>query len=198
LSPRERARLAALLLCAPACTPTQAAPTATVAQSSSSPNMDRARELNEAGVAAFRANHFRDAIQYFRESRRLGGDPLVLWNEARCHELLDEAEIAAQSIEEYLKQPGLGPEDRAEAQRKLTELRNRPSRVTVVTTPPGAAVTIDNQLEVASLTPVSTVVTSGAHTIVVKKNGYSPAKQEIEGKLGRAIIVEIDLTKASR
>ena len=178
-----------------ACVKNDGATSATVAARASTPNVDRARELNEAGVTAYAANHIRDAIQYFRESWRLGGDSLVLWNEARCHELLDEAELAADAVEVYMKQPGIKPEERAEAQRKLAALKGRPSRLTIVTSPAGATFTIDGHPAAGLATPVSTAIPAGTHTIVVGSKGYDSESRDVDARFGRAVILELELVK---
>jgi hypothetical protein len=167
-----------------------------VALRSAAPNYDRARELNEAGVDAYRAQHLRDAIEYFHESWRLRGEALVLLNEALCHEQLGEPEIEASLIEEYLKQPGLRPEDRTEPQRTLATLKSRPSRLTIVTTPAGALLSIDGHAQPGIATPLTTTIVAGMHTVVVKKDGFQPESHAIEASFGRAVILELDLVKA--
>jgi hypothetical protein len=118
-------------------------------------------------------------------------------NAALCHEQLGEPELAASLIEEYLRQPGLKPEDRVEPEKSLRNLKSMPSRLTIVTTPPGAAVTIDGQAQPGLATPLTTTVTAGAHAVGVKKDGFQPAAQRIEARFGQAVIVELDLVKAA-
>jgi hypothetical protein len=119
-----------------------------------------------------------------------------MWNEAKCHEHLDEYEYAAKLIDEYLEQSDLAPEDRAEAQRELASIKGRPSVITVATTPTGAYVAVDGQG--AGVTPVSFEAAAGPHTLLIRRDGFQPQTQKIEARFGRAVILEIDLPKAAR
>jgi hypothetical protein len=195
-----RSALAFLFIVTSACTPAGArGPTgddpATPARAK--PNLEAARELDQQGVRAFRDGHFEDSIRYFRAAYRLGGPPSELWNIARCHERLDDAEGAAKAIEEYLAQRGLSPQDRAEAERDAAALRARPSTLTVTTRPAGATVTIDGN-RIVGPTPVSVEVRAGSHTIAVQRDGYAGETQPFEARFGRAVIVSLDLPRADK
>src|SRR6266852_4035645 len=95
------------------------------------PNVEGARELDQAGVHSFRDGHYVDAARYFRAAQDLGGPSSELWNIARCRERLDDAEGATAAIEDYLTRRDLAPKDRAEAEREAQALRGRPSTLTV-------------------------------------------------------------------
>jgi hypothetical protein len=159
-------------------------------------DLDAARELNQQGVVAFESGRYRDAIRLFREARRLGGPPSELWNIARCHQRLDEAEEAIATIDEYLSET-LSPEDRAEAVRERDKIRARPSVLTTVTVPPGAAVFVDGQFA-NGYTPLSSEIAAGSHSVTIKRGGYETKTVTVEAKLGRAVIVEIELVKAGK
>jgi hypothetical protein len=159
-------------------------------------DLDAARELDRHGVVAFESGRYRDAMRLFKEARRLGGPPSELWNVARCHEKLDEAEEAAAVIDEYLKET-LTPEDRAEAQRERDRLAKRPSVLTAVTVPAGAAVLVDGQ-PAYGYTPLASEIAAGSHNVTFKRQGYEPKSVTVEAKFGRAVIVEIELVKAGK
>lgn len=159
-------------------------------------DLDAARELDRHGVVAFEAGRYRDAMRLFKEARRLGGPPSELWNVARCHEKLDEAEEAAAVIDDYLKET-LTPEDRAEAQRERDRLAKRPSVLTAVTVPAGAAVLVDGQ-PAYGVTPLASEIAAGSHNVTFKRQGYEPKSVTVEAKFGRAVIVEIELMKAGK
>jgi hypothetical protein len=161
------------------------------------PNVDSARELDQEGVRAFREGRYADAIRYFRSAYRLGGPSSELWNIARSHERLDDAEGAVAAIEEYLALRDLSAQDRAEAERELRALRSRASTLTVTTTPPGAIVTVDGKQTVGS-TPLSVEVAAGAHTIAIRRDGFVPQTRPLEARLGRAVIVSLDLERTSK
>jgi hypothetical protein len=156
------------------------------------PDLDAARELDQQGVRAFRDARFSDAIRYFRSAYRLGGPSSELWNVARSRERMDDAETAAGAIEQYLSQRDLGAQDRAEAERELEALRARPSVLTVITVPGGAVVTVDGK-PIAAPTPVSLDLRPGPHTLAVHRDGYPTETRSLDARLGRAVIVRVDL-----
>lgn len=162
-----------------------------------SPDLESARELDQSGVRAFRDGRYADAIRFFRAAYRMGGPSSELWNIARCHERLDDAEAAAHAIGEYLALRDLAPADRAEAEREARALRTRPSLLTVTTMPAGAVVTIDGRQTVGP-TPVSLDVAPGTHSIAVRRDGYATETRPLEARFGRAVIVSLDLSRASR
>jgi hypothetical protein len=160
------------------------------------PQLDAARELDQEGVRAFRDARFADAIRYFRAAYRLGGPSSELWNIARSHERIDDPESAAGTIELYLAQKDLSPQDRADAERELGVLRSRSSIVTVITAPSGATVTFDGRVA-SSLTPLSFEVRPGSHALSVHREGYVDAAHPVEARYGRGVIVSIDLARSA-
>jgi hypothetical protein len=161
------------------------------------PDLGSARELDQEGVRAFSDSRYADAIRYFRAAYRLGGPASELWNIARSHERLDDAEGAATAIGEYLALRALSAQDRAEAERELRTLRTRPSMLTVTTTPSGALVTVDGKQTVGP-TPLSVEVAAGAHTIAIRRDGFAPQTRPFEARFGRAVIVSLDLEHTAK
>lgn len=175
--------------------PAPAAPS-TVAVSLVRANVDQARVLDQQGVRAFQAGRYRDAIFYFRASRRLGGPPSELWNAARAHEKLDEAELAAAAIDDYLADSAIAADERAEGIREKARLAARPSLLTVLTDPPGARVKVDSRS--VGTTPLSTEISPGTHTVKLTHTSTSstvPIEVTVEARYGRALLVERSLRK---
>jgi hypothetical protein len=160
----------------------------------SGPSVVGARELDQEGVRSFRDGRYAEATRYFRAAYRLGGPSSELWNVARSRERLDDAEGASDAIEEYLAQTDLSPADRGEAEREARGLRARPSMLTVTTNPRGALLTIDGK-QAPGPTPVSVEIAAGAHTIVVRHDGYVTETRPLEARFGRAVIVSLDLAR---
>lgn len=160
-------------------------------------DLDAARELDQQGVRAFAGGRYREAIHFFTEARRLGGPPSELWNIARCHERLDEPEESAKAIEAYLASPAIAADERVDAQRELERLKTRPSTIVVVTSPPGATVTVDGQAPLGA-TPLSVELAAGAHTIVLKRDGFKPHTARLDARFGRGLILEIELAKGTK
>ncbi len=161
------------------------------------PNVSGARELDQQGVSSFREGRYGDAVRYFRAASRLGGPSSELWNVARSYEKIDDAERADLAITEYLSRRDLSPQDRGDAEREARALRARPSLLTVTTNPPGALVTLDGKPGQGP-TPLSVSVTAGAHTIAMKREAYAAVTKTFEARLGRAVIVVLDLAPAGK
>src|SRR5439155_20056348 len=107
--------------------------------------LPRARVLDQQGVRAFQQGRYRDAIDYFEDALKLGGPSTELWNIAKCHQKLDEPELADEALERYLARGDLSATDRADAEKLRKEIRTRASSVTVTSSPTGAKVTIDGK-----------------------------------------------------
>ncbi len=163
----------------------------------STPDLEGARELDQSGVRAFKEGRFADAIRFFRAAYRRGAPASELWNIARCDERLDDAERAVHAIDEYLAQRDLPPADRADAERELRGIASRPSMLTVTTVPPGALLVIDGRQTVGP-TPVTVDVGAGSHTLTLRRDGFAPETRPFEARYGRAIIVSLDLARASK
>jgi hypothetical protein len=157
------------------------------------PSVELAKDLDHEGVRAYSGGRYHDAALLFRESRRLGGPSIELWNEARCFERTSDLEHAAQVLEDFLSQSDLTPEDRAQAERELSLIQAKPSVITVTTAPPGAVLAIDGQP--AGLSPTSLEVGAGAHVIAVRHPGYRAETQRVEARFGRGIVLELELVK---
>jgi hypothetical protein len=155
-------------------------------------DLSRARALDQQGAKAYADGRYNDAIRYFEEAYRLGGPPFELWNIAKCHLRLDQPEEAAATLERYLAVPDLPPEDREEATQQLEALKQRPSTLTVASSPAGASVTVDGQPQPGQ-TPLSVKVPPGKHTVEVAKDGRATHTEDIEARYGRAVIVNAEL-----
>jgi hypothetical protein len=148
-------------------------------------------------VRSFREGHFADAVRYFRAAFERGGPASELWNVARCEEHLDDPEAAVAALERYISRRDLSPADRAGAKRESESLRERPSVITVTTHPPGGSVWIDGE-RVAGSTPVSVEVPPGGHVVVVRRDGYAATSRAFDARLGRAVIVSLDLAPGDK
>jgi hypothetical protein len=163
----------------------------------STPDLESARELDQSGVRAFKEGRFADAIRFFRAAYRRGAPSSELWNIARCDERLDDAERAVHAIDEYLALRDLAPADRAEAERELRAIASRTSMLTISTVPPGAVVVLDGRQTVGP-TPLTVDVAAGSHSITIRRDGYAPETRPLEARYGRAVIVSLDLLRASK
>jgi hypothetical protein len=161
------------------------------------PNVDAARELDQLGVRSFRDGRFADAARYFGAAFDRGGPSTELWNVARAEERRDDLEAAEAALSAYLARADLTPGDRAEAERELQSLRARPSTLTVTTTPAGATVEIDGKAA-TGVTPLSQDLAPGDHTVAAQKRGFASATRSVTARLGRAVVVSLDLAAAEK
>lgn len=168
-----------------------------VSHARSTPDLESARELDQSGVRAFKEGRYNDAQRFFRAAYRKGAPSSELWNIARCDERLDEPERAVHSIEEYLAQTDLAPADRADAERELRAISSRPSMLTVTTVPSGAVVVVDGH-QVYAPTPLTVDIAPGSHSLTIRHEGYAPETRPFEARYGRAVIVSLDLQRASK
>ncbi|MFO0674970.1 MAG: PEGA domain-containing protein [Polyangiaceae bacterium] len=195
--PLVRAFALASALATAACGPSTPGPAKKPSASRTSPDLAAARELDQEGVRAFTDGRFRTAMDYFDAAARLGGPASELWNMAKCQQKLEDMEGAASTIEKYLSRKDLTAEDRAEANRELAEIRRRPSRVTVLTTPAGATVVVDDKRQtVMGKSPTTFDLPPGDHVLRVEMPGHAPSSKSVTTGLGRPVIVELSLSKS--
>lgn len=155
----------------------------------------RARVLDQQGVRAFQQGRYRDAIEYFEDALKLGGPASELWNIAKCHQKLDEPELADEALDRYLARSDLGAADRADAEKLRKEIQSRPSPVTVTSSPSGAKVMIDGHPR--GTTPMTVDVPPGTHRVTVTKLGSGMHEEEVTAKWGRGIVVDTSLDAGS-
>jgi hypothetical protein len=161
------------------------------------PDLKRARELDQQGGRAFKDGRYKDAITFFGEAFRYGAPPVELWNIAKCHLKLDEPESAEDSFRQFLVQPDLTAQDRADATQELEELRARPSTLAIDSDPSGATFTIDNAAAARGTTPGSIDIPPGKHHVHVEKEKVGAYDVDVEARLGRALIVQGHLAQNS-
>jgi len=147
-----------------------------------------ARAFDQQGVLAFEAGRYHDALVYFDAAFAHGGPPSERWNSAKCHLHLDEPEQAEADLTAYLALSGLSADDRREATATLEGVRQRPSTLTVVSTPLGLSVTVGGRR--IGVTPVSLPLSPGEHVVVVEREGGAHEEHRVSAHLGRAIVVE--------
>lgn len=129
---------------------------------------DAARAAFVRAVAAENRSDWRDAIAEYEEAYRLAPHPDVLYNLAGVYERLAERRSAAEHYRRYLDdKPDAA--DRKKVERKIAELRDRPSRVTVTTEPAGAIVIIDGERRGPA--PIELNLGAGTHQLVAEHAG---------------------------
>jgi hypothetical protein len=58
-------------------------------------------------------------------------------------------------------------------------------------------VVLDGQ-HTLGLSPLTVDVAAGSHSITIRRDGFSPETRPLEARYGRAVIVSLDLARASK
>ncbi len=133
-----------------------------------------ARVKFEAGVSAFGEHRYADAVQSFVEADALAPSAPLSFNIARAFERLDNAAAALRWYRDYLRRSPQAA-NLAEVQARVSEhaatlAARGVQQITVLTTPDGAALSIDEQA--VGPTPVTLELKPGRHRATLRLAGY--------------------------
>ena len=133
-----------------------------------------ARAKFDAGVRAFGERRYADAVQSFVEAEALAPSAPLSFNIARAFERLDNPAAALRWYRDYLRRSPQAP-NAAEVQARVSEhaatlAAQGVQQMTVLTTPDGAALTIDERA--VGLTPVTLELEPGRHRATLHLAGY--------------------------
>jgi hypothetical protein len=150
----------------------------------------------QAGVAAYDAQRYPEALAHFQEAYRIKPHPLVRVNMANCYERLGKPLQAIFHFERFLDENGGSPEQRKEVTEALRALRAKVGEVALRIAPDGATVTIDGgeKRQTPILEPIR--LDAGLHVIEVALSGYESVKREVVLNGGQRIEVTITLERA--
>jgi hypothetical protein len=99
---------------------------------------------------------------------------------------------AVETYERYLAARTDAP-DRARIEGKIRELRARPARLAVSSTPSGASIRVDGEAT-GDVTPAEVEVPPGSHTIGLEADGFEAAEESVEVTFGEQREVAVELT----
>jgi len=103
--------------------------TARPSRAQDAPEHELARKHYETGASYYKISRYKDALEEFQKAYSLQPRPALLFNIARCHEVLGELEPAIQSYQLYLeKKPDAPDRDVVEARIKNIQERIEESR----------------------------------------------------------------------
>jgi len=133
-----------------------------------------ARVKFEAGVNAFGERRYADAVQSFVEADALAPSAPLSFNIARAFERLNNAAAALRWYRDYLRRSPQAA-NLAEVQARIGEhaatlAAQGVQQLTVLTTPSGASLSIDDQL--VGSTPVTLELKPGRHRAALHLAGY--------------------------
>ncbi len=153
-----------------------------------------ARRAYDEGSAHFQAGRVAEALTSFRRAYELSPHPVVLIPIIECHNRLDQVPEAIEAIERYLRDSPANAPNRAALENRLAELRRRPARVRVISSPTSARITLDGR-DTSQRTPADLEVTTGRHIISLSMDGYVNASREIDATPGSQRSEEINLSR---
>lgn len=153
-------------------------------------NREDARKEFAAGQQADRDKDYQTAIEHYLRAYELVPHHFALYNIATAYERLGQLRESAQWFERYLDEaPQSLVKERREVERLILELKLRPAKLTVTTTPRGARVLIDNQP--VGVTPYTKAIRGGGHRVRVELEGQ---REERDIVLEYAEPQSIDIT----
>ncbi|HEX4473432.1 MAG TPA: PEGA domain-containing protein [Polyangiaceae bacterium] len=140
-----------------------------------------AKQRYEAGVAAYEAKRYSDAIDSFLEADRISPSAVLSFDIARAYEKLDDVPNALLWYRDFLRRT-TNPSDQAQANRAIASLEARlheekqVGHAAISSSPPGAEVTIDGRS--MGNTPWSGDLDPGSHNVSVHLPGYIDAARD--------------------
>jgi hypothetical protein len=158
---------------------------------------DRARAHFETGAVLYADENYEGALAAFEESYRLREVPVVLFNIAQTLRRLNRYGEAIESYERYLREERDLPADRRTAVRStISELRRALAPITVDTDIEGATIEVDGR--VVGTTPLGAPLelAAGVRTIVARRDGYVPVREELRVVGGRPQELSLRLPQA--
>ncbi|MEZ4338191.1 MAG: TonB-dependent receptor [Sandaracinaceae bacterium] len=173
-----------------------AVPGPAMAQRARDPRLDLAAEADiqfELGVEAQQRNDYRRALEHYLHSNRLAYNKNVVFNIARCYELLDRYAEAHRYYSDYLDEE-LGEEDRQVATAARDRVGRHVALLEITSTPPGASIYLGRvELGTRGVTPRTLAVEPGTVRVVVEREGYEGASAEVEARRGETSPVQLSL-----
>jgi hypothetical protein len=175
------------------------APAAPAAKPPDKKTKDAARKAYAEGEKAYTAGNYDLAIENFKKAHALIPTPHAEFWIAMSLAHQGKDEEATKSLEALLASPEaskLGDDKTAEAKKKLDELKAKQgAEVALVSTPPGAQVTVDGQAQMGE-TPMTLKVQPGPHKIVVTLAGYEAKQLDLDVKAGDKLEQKLELKSA--
>ncbi len=166
------------------------------AQGARDSRLDLAAEAEvhfELGVAAQQRGDYRTALQHYMLSNRLAYNKNVVFNIARCYELLDRFAEAYRYYSDYLAEE-LEESDRRPAQEALERIGRRVALVHIESTPPGADIYLDRvELGSRGRTPRTLAVEPGRIRVILQREGHESATVEVEAQRGETARASLSL-----
>jgi tetratricopeptide (TPR) repeat protein len=141
----------------------------------------RARVLFKQGNQLFKRGMYLDALAKYREARRLYPSHKIDLNIGTTLDSMGRRTEAARYFERFLVQSADAPEEIiAAARERLNQLKKKLCSVKVTSLINGATLGVDGKAEGKTPLELPVYLEPGRHEIVLDKDGYLPARRELE------------------
>jgi tetratricopeptide (TPR) repeat protein len=182
-------RVLALCLATLACS-------AAAAQESPAAARDAGRHF-QRGVTLYAEADYRAALVEFRRAYAIAPHAAVLYNVGEAQYQLQDYASALTTFERYLAESTPNDTRRTEVEATVETLRSRVGHVTIVTLPPGADITIDDQA--TGKTPIDrpVLVSIGRRKVVATIPGRPPVTRTVDVATDDNLTVTLQLPDAS-
>ena len=148
----------------------------------------------KSGVALYSEQKFAEALAEFQRAYEIAPAPIVLLNIAACQRELSHYGEAIAAYKRFLDEgAGKAPRDKlAAAKADLDALLARIARVTVTTSPPGGAITVDGA---PAGTEMPLLLAPGEHKLTAHLDGRKDADKPLRVASGDEVDVELKLAE---
>lgn len=152
------------------------------------PAQERAKNFFVQGSKDFAEGHFARALDAFEQANAIKPHPIMLKNIAKTHEAMKDLTRAVAWYEKYL---ATGPSDSAGVAATIARLKTlmaKWSRLTLITTPGGAAIWVGSrENRPRGKTPDTLVIEPGQRTLVIALSGYEIVERTLTLAPGQAM-----------
>jgi tetratricopeptide (TPR) repeat protein len=158
---------------------------------------EEARNQHRAGVEAFAAGQYEDAIAAFLTADALHPSSETAFNIAKAYEAQNDDSHALEYYREYLRRSP-GANDREGVTKRIAKLSQKiglrgVQQISFIVSPAGSAVLVDS--EPIGAAPVTLEMRPGKHTVEFRKAGYQPAQFDFELPADRPVDVVAKLAQ---
>ncbi|MBI2893521.1 MAG: PEGA domain-containing protein [Deltaproteobacteria bacterium] len=137
----------------------------------------RAREEYERGRALFQSGQFGQALAAFQAAFEARQHPTVLLPIAECQERMGDLRAAVATLQRYVV-AAPDASDAPRVQERIAELRGRPAKLRLATSPPGASIRLDGQ-DTGQVTPAELEASPGTHSVELELEGHRATSEDV-------------------
>jgi len=168
-------------------------------------NKDRARRLFEKGEQHYQQGEFSKALTAYRQAHKTYRHPAFIFNIAQCYRQLKQYAKAKFYYQLFLAEQRKAP-NRSEVKKRIRDMSKRISvlrrsqrdkgRLSIITTPAGAAVFVNRVKGAPNATSPSIIlVAAGQHLIMIKKAGYKTVTRTVDITARKVTMLSISLER---